>query len=205
MINEYLDYIQENIFFNKKSMSYDLNQFQSGKYKKLFIMGLPGAGKTTISHQLEKKYKIPVYHTDDCSHKTLKHLKAKLPNKNIKKAKHIIQAHNMTPEQFWWKVYKDCIEPLIKSNKKMIIEGTLFSWYMRFPNIRAYLLQYPTIILGKSVVNSAIDRARREKESIIKKLYKELRDKSKLGGWIKTYTKDKTNHSNNIKEWDGTL
>ena len=208
MLNTYLDYIQEGILFNKKTLSYDLDLFQSGKSNKLFIMGLPGAGKTTISHQLEKKYKIPVYHTDDYYNRTAMYLWDKLPKeKQIRgmKTKDIVKASKLTPEQYFWMCWKDGMEPIVKSNKKLILEGTLFGMYGRFPNIRALLIQYPAIVLGKSLVKAGIDRSKRDKRNAVKYIWKELQDKSKLNSRLKLYIKDKTNHSKNIKEWDGKL
>jgi len=204
----YLNYIQEGILFNKKPISYDLDLFQSGKYKKLFIMGLPGAGKTTISHTLEKKYNIPVYHTDDYYNKTAKYLWDKLPKEKQFKGmttKQIIKASKLTAEQYFWMCWKDGIEPIIKSNKKLILEGTLFGMYGRFPNIRALLIQYPSIVLGKSVVKAGIDRSKRDKRNVIKYLWKELFNKNQLDNKLKLYVKDKTNHSKTIKEWNGKL
>ncbi len=208
MLNTYLNYVQEGILFNKKPISYDLDQFQSGKYKKLFIMGLPGAGKTTISHTLEKKYNIPVYHTDDYYNRTVKYLWDKLPKeKQIigMKTKDIVKASKLTIEQYFWMCWKDGMEPIVKSNKKLILEGTLFGMYGRFPNIRALLIQYPSIVLGKSLVKAGIDRSKRDKRNALKYIWKELQDKSKLNSQLKLYIKDKTNHSTNIKEWDGKL
>jgi hypothetical protein len=42
---------------------YNMENFD--KYKEIFIIGLPGSGKTTISEKISKKYNIPVYHLDD--------------------------------------------------------------------------------------------------------------------------------------------
>ena len=42
---------------------YNMENFD--KYKEIFIIGLPGSGKTTISEKISKKYSIPVYHLDD--------------------------------------------------------------------------------------------------------------------------------------------
>lgn len=42
---------------------YNMENFD--KYKEIFIIGLPGSGKTTISEKISKKYNIPVYHLDN--------------------------------------------------------------------------------------------------------------------------------------------
>jgi len=132
LINNYLQSIQEYSNLYIKQNSYDLEQFENGKINKLFIMGAPGSGKTTLAHKLQKKYRCDVLHTDDCVNKTLKKIK-----------------QNIRPLDFWKKCYKDCVELSIKSNKKLIIEGIIFQWYYLIPQSRSLIIQYPSIILNK--------------------------------------------------------
>ena len=57
MLDAYLDYIQEGYILSDKTISVNLDQFESGKKKKLVIVGVPGSGKTTLGDYLAKKYK----------------------------------------------------------------------------------------------------------------------------------------------------
>ncbi len=45
MINTYLQYIQEGYLFSDKTISIDLNKFESGESNKLIVMGLSGSVK----------------------------------------------------------------------------------------------------------------------------------------------------------------
>jgi hypothetical protein len=57
-----LDYtnqlINEGLIFSDKTISIGLDEFESGKKDKLFVMGLSGTGKTTLGKHLAKKYNV---------------------------------------------------------------------------------------------------------------------------------------------------
>jgi len=65
MIDSYLQHIQEGYLFSDKNISVNLKDFESGKAKKLLIIGLPGSGKTSLGEHLAKKYKIKDFVSDD--------------------------------------------------------------------------------------------------------------------------------------------
>jgi len=65
MLNDYLDYLQEGYIVSDKTISVDLDKFESGENNKLLILGNSGSGKTTIGNQLSKEYNVPVLNTDE--------------------------------------------------------------------------------------------------------------------------------------------
>ena len=58
MLESYLQHIQEGYLFSDKTISVNLNDFESGKKNKLIVVGVMGSGKTTIGEHLSKKYKV---------------------------------------------------------------------------------------------------------------------------------------------------
>jgi adenylate kinase family enzyme len=165
-------YLKENI---SKNTSYDLDEFISGKYNKLLIMGLPGTGKTTFAHSLEKKYNIPVIHTDDCTHETFRKLKG----------------DSIEPLDFWKKAYKECIEPNMKSGKKLIIEGIIYQWYNLLPSARPLIIQFPSIVLSKVFKKRPPGKRNMEIEG------KSVKD------MLNFYIKDKQRVSKSTQEYKG--
>ena len=64
MIDEYLTLLQEGYLLSDKNISVNLDQFISGKAKKLIIVGVPGSGKTSLGEYLAKKYKVSIVSDD---------------------------------------------------------------------------------------------------------------------------------------------
>jgi len=205
MMNLYLEYLNKHI--DKVNKSFDLDQFQSGKFKKLLIVGIPASGKTSTSHILEKKYNIKVFHTDDAVNKTLKQLTGIGAWDRKKQAgiKKVAKETGITGDQFWLKVYKDNIEPILKNNQKMIVEGTLQYWYGAYPKLRPFLIKFPCIIMGKSIANSWKDRAVRDNLNKGPDFKRDKNDKLATKPHLVVYAKDKKKYSKNIKKWDDTL
>lgn len=199
MIDIYLEYLNKHI--DKANKSFDLDQFQSGKYKKLFIVGIPASGKTSTSHILEKKYNIPVIHTDDLVNEKLKELTGiNVYEKNKQEEiRQIAKEMNITGDMFWESIYKDKLEPILKNNKKMIVEGTIQFLYGYFPQYRSFLIKFPAIVMGKSIENSWKDRATRDGVE-----YK-FKSKKKHKNYFQIYMKDKKKYSKNIKKWNGEI
>jgi GTPase SAR1 family protein len=64
MLEEYLHYIQEGYILSDKTISVNLDDFESGKKNKLIIIGLCGSGKTSLGEYLVKKYKVKNFISD---------------------------------------------------------------------------------------------------------------------------------------------
>lgn len=99
MIDEYLDALQEGYIFSDKTVSVNLKDFESGKKKKLIIVGLPGSGKTSIGEYLVKKYKIKEFVSDEGWEATRKGLLS--PNRTILESAGFIY---MVHEPKWKKI-----------------------------------------------------------------------------------------------------
>src|SRR5574344_439340 len=64
-MSAYSDYICESLIINKKDIKYKVEDFESGKIRILFIIGLSGSGKTTLSENMAKQYKAIHIDLDD--------------------------------------------------------------------------------------------------------------------------------------------
>lgn len=120
---------------------YNLENFD--KYKEIFIIGLPGSGKTTISEKISKKYNIPVYHLDNLWDK-------RFINDTMMDEEVDEKVHN------WFKNY----------NKPIIFEGILpimFGYYDYFKN-------KPIIIMNTNKYISTYRYINREYNTILSKL-----------------------------------
>ena len=116
MINDYLNYIQEGYLLSDKTVSINLKDFESGKKKKLLIIGLCGSGKTSLGEYLAKKYKVQEFVSDKPWPKT----KAALLNNK----KSIIESAGfiwMVEENKWKKITLD--NPMILIGMSAIKAG----------------------------------------------------------------------------------
>ena len=160
MLDEYLEYLNEAYLISDKTISIDLDKFISGESNKLLIAGLSGSGKSTLCRYLAKKYKAECYETDRCVSDN--------PSAPYKRKDIDDRFWNKNPQMnvlksVFKKVYFGCVEPLMKNNKRQVIEGGLV-WenYLFIPQIRKDLDKHPIIIIGKSALKSSfgiLDRA----------------------------------------------
>jgi len=157
-------------FFNEKNIAIDLDKFKSGKMKKLFIIGLMGSGKSTMSNKISSIVshvnERQVYHLDNCA----------------KKSK------NMTKDK-----YLKCVNAVVFENRYKVVEGlALISMYESNERLRQQLLNNAMIIMGASALVSALRGANREKEKGLERswlyyFYDELyRNRTR---WFKTLNK----------------
>ena len=135
-------YIKENYILSSDSISCDIDDFISGKKKTLFVAGLSGSGKSTISRILSKKLNFSHTYTDQCIKKYLNLFK-------------------ISKEEFN-KNYLNCVNDLVLS-KKGIVEGTgIIELYYYNKSVRKKLLDSPMIILGLSAIRSTYRAVKRD-------------------------------------------
>jgi len=192
MLESYLQHIQEGYLFSDKTISVNLNDFESGKKNKLIVVGVMGSGKTTIGEHLSKKYKVKWISVDSFWWR----LKQKY-FKNIK----------MTGREMEDKL-QDKFEALVikhlKSNERLIIEGI----NLMEPKYRKLVLKQPMIILGISSLRAGLrggmrNRKRGDDGGTWKLLYwmPEM-NMRKMEPVLKLLRKDVSNLSGaNIKEY----
>ena len=57
--------VNEGYIFDSKIVKYQVEEFESGKVKTLFVTGMSGSGKSTLGHKYEKDLGINCYELDD--------------------------------------------------------------------------------------------------------------------------------------------
>lgn len=171
-----------------KSISFDLDMFESGELNKLFIVGYLGSGKTILGEYLRKKYKVELIHLDICCFPI------------VKKMGDTKQAFKL--------MYDKCLLPHLKNNKRQIIESAYpLQMYYNIPSLRNKLLSYPVIIIKSSLNKStkqAIDRIKpmesfksnKEKTEHFKELNKDIYKPT-----YEMFKKDKLKQKNNVNEF----
>jgi len=144
-VNQYFQYIKENIIFSSKNIEYNLNDWIDSKNKKLLITGYTGSGKSTLSKTISKKYNVKLIELD-------KYIKINEQYVNKLKNQNKIN-----------KYYQDTIDlhisKLLKSNEKLIIEGIQLFIYSDVKDFKNYSI----IIIGTSALKSAIQAFNRNK------------------------------------------
>ena len=154
--------IQEAYIISEPTISVDLQKFESGECNKLIILGLSGAGKTTLGKQLAEKYNCPVIDLDD----VIRKIEKKYPHDKFARSK---QIYLMSQE----------VSKILNNKIKSIIGGLdIVNIYYDDPNINKLLLTLPFIFLGKSALKSSWDAAMRnyklyndEKDSFLSHIY----------------------------------
>lgn len=140
--------LTERYLMSGKTMSIDLDKFISGEYPKLIIAGLSGGGKSTLCRNLASKHKATCYESDLCED-FLPALSA---------------SSEVFPKAILKRLFKSCIIPKLKTNKREILEGGLV-WqnYWLFPEHRKLMAKIPTIVLGTSALESTLRLIQRRK------------------------------------------
>jgi len=119
--------INEGYIFSDKTISIDLDKFESGSMNKLFIVGLSGSGKTTLGIHLGKVYNAEYFDTDD--------IPGESDEKRLKILKEIINRKDRT-------IIGGAL--IIKSHSRNYISSEI-------------LMNTPVIFLGKSSLKSTLD------------------------------------------------
>ncbi len=127
--------ILEGYIFSDKTISIDLDKFESGESNKLLITGLSGGGKTTLGKYLSKKYSAEFFDTDWLGSET--------------------KGLDLTKEEKVEYKRKRFFE-LITNDKRLIIGGIGILTRYKFPETKQVILKLPHIFLGVSLLKSSL-------------------------------------------------
>lgn len=125
-------YLNERFLFNDKTISIDLDKFESGEIPRLLIVGYSGSGKTTLGKILSKKYKKELRNLDGCEK----------------------FVHDRYKKEEFKKRFIECIRDSIK--QKGIIEGIQIVDVKEYNLDKNFLMKQPVIIIGTSLIISSI-------------------------------------------------
>lgn len=152
MIPDYLRFLQEGYLFSGRTISIDLDKFESGESKKLIVVGLSGGGKSSLGIHLSKKHNCFHNELDLCSKQNMSHEEY---------YNFIMDPLSPSNAKIFKQLYNKCFKPALLSNKKEILDGPIFQTYALNPDTRSLINKYPVIILGKSALRSVWDRTQR--------------------------------------------
>ena len=146
--NPRIDIVRESYIFSDKTISLDLDKFESGESNLLLVAGLSASGKTTLAEKLAKKYKCEFKESDNPC----------LSEEDNKEGDPI-------------KCYENIFHKLLKSKKRYIMEGVLVFWSCldKDNNISPFFNEcknIPIIIMGESVMKSAYQGWKRDSGKI---------------------------------------
>ncbi len=135
------EFLQEGYILSDKTISVNLEKFENGSEKKLLIIGSAGSGKTSVGKILSKKYKVPIYNTDDINSNVRNDL-------NMYDIDEVSKSLDDKADEL---IFQN-IKKLIQSPEKSIVEGV----GLMDPGLRKYILHLPMIIMGRSSLYSAL-------------------------------------------------
>jgi hypothetical protein len=179
--------IQESQIFSDKTISIDLDKFESGRVNKLFIVGLSGAGKTTLGIHLGKVYDCEFYDTDNI-HWQLK---------GIPKGEEF--------HKLWEEKTKERFNLPIRQVIGGVGIDAAFRTFKKGP-MRDIVMKTPIIFIGKSVLMSSIDASIRDmpwnpEKSRIKKFIHRLPKNIKHNKPLEDFKKARIKAGGKVKEF----
>ena len=138
----------ENYILSDKTISVDINKFESGEANKLLIVGFSGSGKTTLGQKLAKQYQTKYIDLDDC-----------WKNTNVE----------YIPKDREDEIYHQCVNKKInQNNSRSVIEGIgIIEFYKINQKNKNYILNLPIVFLGKSALLSSIDASKRDQLGLL--------------------------------------
>lgn len=143
-------YIEEGYLFSDKTISIDLDKFESGESNKLILIAMSGGGKTTLANYLSKKYNCIHQEADSCFGQVLtKEEKKEMLFGSISKEK--VNSNIV-------KMYNGCMKQLLLSKERAIIDGLYQQVYAILPESRKLIDSFPCIIIGTSALKSTYQR-----------------------------------------------
>ena len=198
--------IKEEMIFSKKDIVVNIDDFDSGKSNILFITGLSGSGKTTMSSELCEQYgatKLSLdffqnYHSiqDDPKFSIIKSTRKDIPvmvwidkymklNPDVKKQSHMFSNIDMVSfKDYFTPFFKWLIKELKKDNGKYIVEGLHVMLYIPYKDIK----KYPLICINTSAIKSIIRHWMRDEWTIKDIVQNGYDDILLFKTWNDTYT-----------------
>lgn len=164
---------ESNLILGKNNLGYRVDDFKSGNVNKLFILGLIGAGKTTISESILKETNADkLVHYDDMYLEIIK--EGKINRKDMEA------------------ITKEVLKRTQEMPGKVIFEGGMATFFSE-----EYLLENSVVLINTSVATSftrawkryykELEEGKRKKGSF--KPFKMLKQEINLNGKLKTIEK----------------
>lgn len=151
--NNILTLINESYIFSNKTISVDLDKFESGEINKILLCGLSGSGKTSTGLYLQNKYNIPLLDTDD-----------------IQKPVNDQYPRDQYSAEFRFNKFNEQFNKIITNNDRLIIAGVGISLTYDFDKTnKGLILNNSFIFLGKSALKSSWDAYMRMRRTGSKK------------------------------------
>lgn len=198
--------IKEEMIFSKKDIVVNIDDFDSGKSNILFITGLSGSGKTTMSSELCEQYgatKLSLdffqnYHSiqNDPKFSIIKSTRKDIPvmvwidkymklNPDVKKQSHMFSNIDMVSfKDYFTPFFKWLIKELKKDNGKYIVEGLHVMLYIPYKDIK----KYPLICINTSAIKSIVRHWMRDEWTIKDIVQNGYDDILLFKRWNDTYT-----------------
>ena len=198
--------IKEEMIFSKKDIVVNIDDFDSGKSNILFITGLSGSGKTTMSSELCEQYgatKLSLdffqnYHSiqNDPKFSIIKSTRKDIPvmvwidkymklNPDVKKQSHMFSNIDMISfKDYFTPFFKWLIKELKKDNGKYIVEGLHVMLYIPYKDIK----KYPLICINTSAIKSIVRHWMRDEWTIKDIVQNGYDDILQFKRWNDTYT-----------------
>ena len=165
--------IHEGYILDSKDIKYQVEEFEQGKVKTLFITGQSGSGKTTIGRKYQEQLKIPCYELDDLdfngnfSDDNLKEYGKEMyeffqgPGKKYRLSD---SSNNLADKLMDASI--DFIKFILSRNARCIVEGVeiYYAIGMKKINIDAFK-NCSVIIKGTSAIKSSIRAVKRNYEN----------------------------------------
>ena len=164
---------------DRKDFYLDVDKFESGEVRLLFITGMSGGGKTTLANKLAKKYNAVLINLDDMGHEDFtkdEYFKGKPKDlevfKNWLNRSNLPKPANYNPnyiEELRLDYIKFCMDKY--KNRKFIIEGVYIPAMYEIDKENGSEIfkedNFALIILGTSVVKSMLRRIVRDNIDLI--------------------------------------
>ena len=169
VVESTIEYIEENVIFNKDNTAYNVDKFESGESNMLFVTGLSGSGKSTLAKRIATEYNAEWIELDNFEHCH------GFTDSQLKEAGEVFYEYLSNHKSLWEKLkvkeitgkelgkeIKKFVHYCIswcreRKDKKFVIEGVQIYAFLDSSTLKSQ----PVIIMGTSAKNSILQRFRR--------------------------------------------